>query len=55
MTKRNKETAKLKAGITFFSFLSQMASIAEAKQTKKDIDNTNRLLKAIRYLLGIER
>jgi mannitol/fructose-specific phosphotransferase system IIA component (Ntr-type) len=55
MAKRNKETAKLKAGITLLSFLSQVASISEDKQKRKDINNTNRFLKAIRYLLGIER
>ncbi len=55
MAKRNKDTAKLKAGITFMSFLSQMAAISEEKNGKKGIDNANRLLKAIRYLLGIER
>jgi len=52
---RNKKTASLKAGITFLSFLSQLASIQEDKGKKKEIDNTNRLLKALRYLLGIER
>ena len=39
MAKRNKDTAKLKAGITFMSFLSQMAAISEEKNAKKGIDN----------------
>jgi hypothetical protein len=35
MVKRNKDTTKLKAGITFMSFLSQMAAISEEKMQKK--------------------
>jgi len=55
MAKRNKKTAALKAGITFASFLTQMMAITENKEKKKNLENTNRLLKAIRYLLGIEK
>lgn len=55
MAKRNKKTAALKAGITFASLLSQIAAITDEKEKKKDIDNTNRVLKALRYLLGVER
>jgi hypothetical protein len=55
MAKRNKKTAALKAGITFTSFLTQMMAITENKEKKKNLENTNRLLKAIRYLLGIEK
>ena len=55
MAKRNKKIAALKAGITFTSLLTQMMAITENKEKKKNLENTNRLLKAIRYLLGIEK
>ena len=55
MPKRNKKIAALKAGITLTNLLTQMMAIAEDKEKKKNLENTNRLLKAIRYLLGIEK
>ena len=55
MAKRDKKIAALKAGITFTSLLTQLALIAEDKEKKKNLENTNRIFKALRNLLGIEK
>jgi hypothetical protein len=55
MAKQNKKTAALKAGITLTSFLTQLAAINEDKESKKSLNNTNRILKALRNLFGLEK
>ena len=54
MARRNKGSAALKAGITFTSFLTQLAEMGDDGEGKKKLRNTNRLLKALRNLMGIE-
>ena len=55
MAKRNKKIAVLKAGITLTSFFTQLISIVDDKEKKKNLENTNRIFKALRNLLGIEK
>lgn len=55
MATRNKKKATLRAGIMLASFLTQLAHIADDKGKKKGLENTNRVLKALRLLLNIEK
>lgn len=55
MAVRDNKKATLRAGIMLTSFLTQLALIKDDKEKKKNLENTNRFLKALRLLLNIER
>ena len=55
MAARDKSKASLRAGIMLASFLTQLAHINEDKEKKKNLENTNRILKALRLLLNIDK
>lgn len=48
--KKSSDRAALRAGITFASFLTQLALLADDKATHQNLKDANRVMKALRLL-----